>query len=210
MQERIKLTPENVHEAAKKAALVLRAGGIVLYPTDTLYGLGADSLGKDAFEKIYATKGRNEGKPIHSIFENVESAERFVELTPLARTLAEKFLPGPLTLLLAKKVSVPDWATAGHPTFGVRVPNNQFCLALAHEFGEPYTATSANKSGEVPERTVDAIVAQLGKGAARIDLIIDAGELQQSPPSSVVDARGENPVIVREGAIPSDAIVSVV
>lgn len=183
------------------ATAALGRGGIVLYPTDTLYGLGADSLNKEALEKILAIKGRDAGKPIHSIVSSLEAAKPYAEVTPLAEALAKRFLPGPLTILLAKKDAVPDWAVSGRSTFGIRVPKHELCLAIAHAFGKPYTATSANKSGVSPERSVDAIISQLEAEAQLIDLIIDAGELPEREPSSVVDASGDEPLIVREGAI---------
>ncbi len=206
MGELIQLTPENTDEAAKKAASVLRAGGVVLYPTDTLYGLGVDSLHRDALEKIYSIKGRDKTYPLPSIIMDLEHAAAYAEVIPLARILAKEFLPGPLTLWLAKKETVPDWATAGKETFSIRIPNNDFCLALAREFKKPYTTTSANKSDEPTQNSVNAILDQLGNAAEDIDLIIDAGELPTNLPSTVVDARGAEPIIMREGAISAEEI----
>jgi L-threonylcarbamoyladenylate synthase len=208
MSERIKLTEENIEEAVAQAAEVLRAGGVLLYPTDTLYGLGADSLNREALDKIFAIKGRDEGKPIHSIVAEVDAAAPYAVVSPLAQALSDKLLPGPLTLLLAKTATVPEWAVSGRDTFGIRVPANTFCLALADAFGKPYTATSANKAGQEPMRNVDVILAQLGDAANTIDLIIDAGELPASQPSTVVDARGKEPVVLRKGAIPTDQILT--
>ncbi|MDP4020754.1 MAG: L-threonylcarbamoyladenylate synthase [Candidatus Adlerbacteria bacterium] len=193
-------------EAVTKAVEVLRSGGVILYPTDTVYALAGDALRKEVLEKIYKIKGRDEGKPIHSVFSSLESASEYVEITPLARALAEKFLPGPLTLLLTKKDTVPTWVTAGKDTFGVRIPKNDFCLALAHEFKKPYTTTSANRAGEPTLLSPEEILAQLGKRGEEIDLVIDAGVLPASAASTIVDARGEKPVIVREGVISKEKI----
>jgi L-threonylcarbamoyladenylate synthase len=188
------------------AADVLRRGGVVLYPTDTLYALGALSLDEVAYEKIFTIKGRNSGKPVHSVVDSLERAEAFCEVTDLARTLAKTFLPGALTLLLKRRASVSEFFTAGLPTFGVRIPDHPFCLALAHTLGEPFTATSANKSGSAPAMDPDSILTQLGDLTSYIDLVIDAGTLIPSLPSTVVDATGNTPIIVREGAISAETV----
>ncbi len=192
--------------AVAKAIMVLRAGGVILYPTDTLYGLGVDTFNEEALLKLYAIKGRSEEKPVHSIVADLEMAERYADVSAAARKLAERFLPGPLTLLLQKKDSVPDFALRGSDLFGIRIPENEFCLALARAFDAPYTTTSANKSGLKPERNVDAILEQLGEAGNSIDLIIDAGELPERAPSSVVEARGEKAILVREGAISKEEL----
>jgi len=192
---------KSLKECVEKAAVVLERGGVILYPTDTLYGLGADSLNKEALEKIYAIKGRDEGKPIHSIVASLDAASAYGEVNDAARTLGDTFFPGPLTLLLQKKESVPEWAVSGRSTFGIRIPNNIFCIELARAFGKPYTATSANTSGMKPERNIEAILQQLGDRADLIDLIIDAGELPESLPSTVVTVESGQAAVVREGAI---------
>ena len=209
--EQIRLTQTNIGKCAARAAEVLRAGGVILYPTDTLYGLGVDALSDDAVSKVYAIKGRSERKPIHCITADMEMAKRYAEVGNFARLLAEEFLPGPLTLVLKKSAQgrsasggktgrVITGIFRGLQTIGIRIPDNEFCLALAREFDGPVTTTSANKAGVEPERSIKSIVKQLGKGSS-IDLAIDAGELRQSRPSTVVDLSGKEPVIVREGAI---------
>ena len=185
MSERIILTPENIEEAANKAAKVLRAGGVVLYPKDTLYALGA-AYGQE--EKVYAIKNRDEKRPLSYVVADIDSAAAYAPVTPLAQKLADVLLPGKLTIVLSDN-------------FSVRVPVNIFCLALTNVFDAPYTATSANRAGEESLRSVEAILTQLGDTAKNIDLLIDAGELPVSPVSTVVDARGKTPVILREGAV---------
>lgn len=206
--ETIQLTDSNQEEAARRAAEVVRGGGLVLYPTDTLYGLGTDALSSAAVAKIYQVKGREEGKPIHAIVSDVEVADRFGEVTPYARVLAEK-LGGKATLII-KKREYNTGVFAGIDTFGFRIPDNTFCTAMCRAYGGPITATSANKSGEITPRTVGAILAQLGEAAEKIDLIVDAGELSASKPSSVVDVRTSEPEIIREGAVSAETIRSVV
>lgn len=185
-------------EQINKAVAVLRKGGVILYPTDTLYGLGVDASNTDALKKLYTIKEREPGKPVSVIVESLEAAASYVEITPLARTLAEKFLPGALTLVL-KKVGSDE-------TLAIRIPNSPTCLAIAKQFGKPFTATSANKSNMASLRSVPGILAQLGESANKIDLVIDIGELPNSLPSTVVDVRGEKPIVLREGAIPANLL----
>ena len=180
---------------------VLKEGGILLYPTDTLYGLGVDALNGEALKRLRSLKGREEGKPISIIVADMEMAEKYAEVTALARKLAEAFLPGKLTLILNAKPILPLELTAGSGTIGIRIPNHLLCLNLARELGRPYTATSANVSDLPPQSTVPAILAQFGTKAGLRGRVIDSGELLESMPSTVVDARGERPVIIRNGAI---------
>ncbi len=199
--ETIRLKDSVLESAVEKAAETLRAGGVILYPTDTLYGLGADAFSDEAVATVYAIKGRDEKKPIHCVITDLAMAERYAEVNLFARKLAEEFLPGPLTLILKKKEGVEGGVATRMSTIGFRIPRNDFCIALAREYGRPYTTTSANRAGRDPERSIDRIREQLGD-SSQINLAIDAGELPTSIPSTVVDVSGEEPVIVREGSIP--------
>jgi len=217
MSERIGLTHKNLRESVQKAANALLQGGVILYPTDTLYGLGADAFSDEAVDKVYEIKGRDEKKPTHCIVADTEMAEKYAEVTADARLLFERLLPGGLTIILKKKAGVEGGIARGIATIGIRIPKNEFCLQLARAFGKPFTATSANLAGREHERNVDSILEQLSHSSisrpteqsfgrvqkTRIDLIIDAGELPASPPSTVVDLSGEEPMILREGVIPS-------
>jgi len=190
----------------RRATAVLRAGGIVLYPTDTLYGLGADALSDEAVARIQRIKGRDEKKPIHCVVADMEMAERYGDFNDTAHLLAKEFWPGPLTIVVKKKSGVESGIAKGMDTIGIRIPKSDFCFALAREFGKPYTTTSANVGGRIPERSVKKILAQLGSAASQIDLVVDAGELPPREPSTIVDASGAKPVILREGAVPSEEI----
>ncbi len=198
--------PNNVFTAAQKSAEILRAGKVIIYPTDTLYGLGADALSDDAVATIYAIKGREEGKPVHCIVADMVMAAEYAEADDIARRLAARFFPGPLTLVLKKRKGIETGIARGIGTIGIRVPDHPFCLALARAFGGPVTTTSANKSGEAPERSVEKVLAQLGDPAGLIALTIDEGELPERLPSTVVDVSGDRPLILREGAIPVSEI----
>jgi len=188
---------------------ILNSGGILLYPTDTLYGLGVDALSVEALKKLRALKGREDGKPISIVVSDMEMAEEYAEVTPLALKLAEAFLPGKLTLILKAKSNLPTELTAGTGTVGIRIPNHVLCLNIVRELGRPYTATSANVSDMDSKNTVSEILAQFGAEAHMIDRVIDVGELLESLPSTVVDARGDMPHILREGAISKEDIQNV-
>lgn len=192
--------------AVGKAVTVLRAGGVVLYPTDTLYGLGADALSDEAVAKVYTIKEREEKKPIHAIVADLAMAGEYGDVHDYARMLADKFLPGPLTLVLKKKNEVESGIAKNIETFGIRIPNHGFCIELARHLGKPYTTTSANIAGGENVRAVDGILFQLRDHAHLVDLVIDAGELAVSEPSTVVDVSSADPVIVREGAIPASDV----
>ncbi|MDZ4227448.1 MAG: L-threonylcarbamoyladenylate synthase [Patescibacteria group bacterium] len=214
--------PDGVSGAAKKAADVIRAGGVVLYPTDTLYGLGADAFSDDAVGKVYAIKGREESKPIHAIVADMAMAEEYGDISHITRQLASRLPRGKLTFIVNKKEGLDAGICRGIPTFGFRIPDNAFCAALLEALGTPVTATSANKSVEAPERTVAAILKQLSgdqpepdsyasvlqnTSIAKIDLAIDAGELPESQSSTVVDLSSpKNPVILREGAVEAASV----
>ena len=137
-------------------------------------------------------------------------AEQYAEVTGTARVLARELMPGALTLILNKKSGVATGVAQGFQTFGIRIPDNTFCLELVRKFGKPYTTTSANVSGMETCSIVAGILAQLGDNARHIDLIINAGELPQREPSTVVNLSGAEPVILREGAIPSPEVWNVI
>jgi len=201
--EAVRLNSENVQEVVSRAVAVLRMGGVVLYPTDTLYGLGANALSDEAVNKVYAIKGRTDGKPIHAIVADLAMGEKYADVTDDARLLAERLPQGQVTFILKKKAGFDTGVMKKIPTFGFRIPDNEFCISLVREFGRPVTATSANKSDLSPERSIEKILAQLGDAAHGIDLVIDAGELPERQPSTVVDMSGAEPAIIREGAVPA-------
>ena len=206
--ETARLNDTNVQEIAAKAADVLRAGGVVLYPTDTLYGLGADALSNNAVARIVEIKGRDDRKPIHAIVADLDMAAEYADVTTDARLLVQEF-GGKVTVILKKKGGIDTGIAKDIETFGIRVPENGFCIAMCREFGRPITATSANRAGEAPPRSISEILAQLSDPAdhssvlqnTAIELVIDGGELPETLPSTVVDLSGESPVIVREGAV---------
>lgn len=193
-------------QAVVQATEVLHAGGVILYPTDTLYGLGADALSDGAVAKVRDIKGRDATKPIHAIVADVQMAAKYGAINEVAFALACAYMPGPLTLILKKNEGIDTGIANDMDTFGIRIPDNRFCLDLAKAFGQPYTTTSANISGAESGRSVETILAQLGEKAQMIDLVIDAGELPERLPSTVVDTSTGTAKVLREGAIPRSEI----
>jgi L-threonylcarbamoyladenylate synthase len=196
----IRLEGSTIEAAAKEAAQVLRKGGIVLYPTDTLYGLAVDAENRAALKKLRELKGREKKKPMSIVVSDVASIEHHAEFPPHARSLAEKFLPGALTLVLPGKSHLPPEIMLNN-AIGLRVPDDSFSLALARTFGRPFTATSANRSGLPTLSAVHPILAQFGHLADDIDLVIDGGIRESGKPSTVVTYQEGNLRVLREGVV---------
>jgi L-threonylcarbamoyladenylate synthase len=198
----ISLKESDAGSAVAAAVNALKKNGVVLYPTDTLYGLGADALSDEAVDRVYAIKDRDDRKPIHTIVSSLEMAEEYGEIDPLVKLVAENTQKGKVSFIVRKKHGLSTGMCRGIETFGFRIPDHNFCQAMLSTYGRPITATSANIAGEVPERAFDAVCAQLEKGEALPELAIDAGELPESLPSTVVDFSKDRPIIIREGAVP--------
>ena len=198
--EIIRLDDGNFDAALARATAILKRGGIVLYPTDTLYGLAVDALNRPALEKLRELKGREKKKPISIVVPDAADIERHADLHPAARPLVDRHLPGALTVVLPGLKHLPSELML-NGQIGVRVPNELFAREMARSLKRPVTATSANLSGLTTPSTVHAIIAQLGMGAQHVDLVIDAGERAGGTPSTVITFIGETPYILREGAI---------
>lgn len=198
---------KGVEECALRVAGVLRSGGLVVYPTDTLYGIGVDATSDSAVDRLYAVKERESGKPTHCIVADLAMMEEYAEVNEIARNLAKKFLPGALTLILKKSHVLTTGIGRGMDSIGVRIPDNDLCIALARAFGKPITTPSANKAGVEPTTVPAKIIDQLGE--ANIDLFIDAGTLSPRQPSTIVNLVSGHPSIIREGAIPAAEVVAV-
>ena len=184
-----------------KAVQALKRGGVLVYPTDTLYGLGGDALSNSAVDTIYEIKGRDEHKPIHSLVSSLEMAERYGVLDERVTALITQLPRGKVTCIVQKKQKYKTGIMRGLDTFGFRIPDNLFCVALCEAFDGPITATSANKSGLRPERTIGPLLAQLGARIQLVDVVVNAGELPECEPSTVVDLSGSEVTVVREGLV---------
>jgi L-threonylcarbamoyladenylate synthase len=194
-------------EAASEAARCLGAGGLVAFPTETVYGLGADAANGEAVARLYAAKGRPSFNPLIAHFSDTASAAQIARFNDDAFRLAKSFWPGPLTLVLPRMPGCPvaDLATAGLDTIAVRVPAHPAAHAILSAFGGPVVAPSANLSGHVSPTTAAHVMADL---AGRIDLIVDGGSTPVGLESTIVDCSGK-PALLRAGGIPREAIAQV-
>lgn len=184
-------------DAIERAAQVIGAGGLIAFPTDTVYGLAADFRNPDAIEKIYAAKDRDSRKPVAILVGSLEHLDQVMQvLTPGAARLAARFWPGALTLIVPRKMDLPA-NLSPYPTVGVRMPDHPWALQLLRRLG-PLATTSANLSGQ-PDATTAA--AALGYLEGRVDLILDGGTCPGGVPSTVVDCTGAEPRILRTGAL---------
>src|SRR6266436_7332837 len=181
------------------AARLLRAGRLVAFPTETVYGLGANALDPDAVARIYAVKGRPPTSPLIVHVASIEMAQSLVAKWPdLADCLAQRFWPGPLTLVLEKQPTIPSIVTAGLGTVGLRVPAHPMALALIKAAGVPLAAPSANRFTQLSPTTADHVRRSLGSD---VDLILDGGPCQVGIESTVLSLVGPRPVLLRPGGI---------
>jgi L-threonylcarbamoyladenylate synthase len=189
--------------AVGRAGALLRSGGLVAFPTETVYGLGANALDAAAVARVYAAKGRPAVNPLIVHVADAAGARAAAGDWPdAADRLAERFWPGPLTLVLPRGRAVPDVVTAGSPTVGVRVPAHPVALALLRSAGVPVAAPSANRSTELSPTTASHVLRGL---AGRIDLILDAGPTAAGLESTVLDLTATPPRLLRPGPIaPAD------
>ena len=191
----------------QKALAVLRGGGIVAYPTDTVYGLGADALNPEAVARVFQTKGRSQEMALPLLVADLDMLRAVVsDLSETAMALAQRFLPGPLTLVLPKALAVPDIVTAGGPTVAVRIPDHPIPRALAAGLGSPLVGTSANRSGLPSPTTAEGVRRQLGD---EVDYVIE-GTCPGGIESTVVDVAQTPPKILRHGAVPTEAVRAIV
>ncbi|MGV4987918.1 L-threonylcarbamoyladenylate synthase [Streptomyces sp. NRAIS4] len=191
----------------EKAAGVLRAGGLVALPTETVYGLGANAEDPAAVARIFQVKGRPPSHPLIVHVGGAEQLDDWVQDVPaMARLLAERFWPGPLTLVLRRGRRVPLEATGGLETVAVRVPDHPVALALLSAFGGGVTAPSANRFGSVSPTTADHVRAELGDA---VDFVLDGGPCEVGVESTIVDATGDAPVILRPGGVSREDLEAV-
>ena len=183
---------------------LLKRGGVIAFPTDTVYGLGACSTNSQAVERVYWVKSRPRHLALPLLLAKTSQISQIAHPVPqIAWQLAYRFLPGALTLVLPKSASASDIVTGSGNTVAVRVPAHPIPLALVEGLGAPIVGTSANLSGKSPAMSADEVYSQLG---TKIDLVIDGGPCSGGKESTIVDVTGETPVILREGAISAEAV----
>ncbi len=183
----------------KNAVAVLRAGGLVAFPTETVYGLGADAANPEALKKVFAAKGRPHDHPlIVHVADAVQLANWAREIPPAAGKLAKKFWPGPLTIILRRAASVSDLVTGGQDTVALRVPSHPVAQALLRAFGGGIAAPSANRFGRVSATTAAHVRSEFGD---TVDCVLDGGAADVGIESTIVDLSGERPALLRPGWI---------
>jgi L-threonylcarbamoyladenylate synthase len=200
----VEIDPVHPEKAFSRCRDVIRAGGVVVYPTDTLYGLGADPKNPGAVRKLFTIKGRQADQPILLLIKDANDVLDWAAgITPVAEGLMKKFWPGPLTLVFKARPEVMVELTGGTGTIGLRVPGNALTRQLLASLGTALTGTSANISGRQSPRTAQEAAAAID---GMVDLVIDGGRTEGGNPSTVVDVSVDEPKVIREGAIPSREI----
>ncbi len=185
----------------EEAARVLAAGGVVAFPTETFYGLGAAALDRSAARRIFELKGRPRSSPLLVLVDSVAMAERIADIPPGARALIARHWPGPLTLVFHARPGIPDEVTASTGTIGVRLSPHPVARGLVAALGAPVTAPSANPAGAAPPTTAAAVARDF---EGRIDVLLDGGPTAGGPASTVLDVIADPPRVIRQGAVRVD------
>ena len=190
-------------DSPKIVASVLNNGGIIIYPTETLYGLGALAVNEESTKKVFAIKGRLQTNPIPILVRDKEMLSEYVEVTGEASRLIEKFLPGPLTLVLKEKKSLPHFISAGTGNIAIRISRHPFVRRLFDLLSQPITSTSANISDQQNLFSFDEIYKTFSN---KVELIVDSGNLPRSKGSTVIDLTVKPALLIREGDISGERL----
>jgi L-threonylcarbamoyladenylate synthase len=197
-----------VSSEVRRAAQILRAGGLVAFPTETVYGLGADASSEKAIARLYAVKRRPVDHPVIVHFASADDAFRWAAaIPPPARKLAKEFWPGPLTLILKRSARAKDFVTGGQDTVGLRVPSHPVARQLLKEFAGAIAAPSANRFGKVSPTTAAHVREDLGKD---VELVLEGGPSEVGIESTIVDLSGAAAVLLRPGSISKQALEAVI
>ncbi|MCK5465915.1 threonylcarbamoyl-AMP synthase [Candidatus Parcubacteria bacterium] len=202
--KQIKLDLNNTEKILNNAAEILKSGGVIIYPTDTLYGLGANALNEDAVLKIQKIKNQDRNKPISIIVRDLKMVRKIACLDSKVEKILNKIWPGPITVVLRKKDIVSDILTGNGETVAIRIPDNEFISALMEKIDFPITATSANISGENNLLKSKEIIAKFKKAKFAPDLFIDAGDIKNPTASTIIDLTTSVPKILRTGIVGKD------
>ncbi len=204
----IYLTKELLHNRNQAAKVIgsiaeeLKKGSLAVIPTDTAYALAADATNEESVKKVFALKKRDESKPIPIVVSDLYMIKEYAEITPLAEHLCHAFMPGPLTLIVPQKQGLAKSLSSKGVAF--RIPENDFTRAIISELGVPVTSTSANLSGDAPLYTSEDVL-ELFRN--KVELILDAGNLPPTPPSTIIDLMDGKQEIIRKGPISEEDIL---
>lgn len=179
----------------KKTVEILKNKGVIIYPTDTIYGLGCDIFNKKAIEKIYQIKKREKKKPLSLICSDFKQISEYAVIQNYAFNIMKKLLPGPYTFILKAKNKTPQRFIAKNKTVGIRIPDNQICLSIVDLLGSPIITTSLNISGEKTLTNPSQLTKEMKN---KIDLIIDVGDLENDA-STIIDLSQKEPIVIRQG-----------
>lgn len=189
-------------DVINKAVEILNNGGLIIYPTETCYGVGVDATNANAVIKLLEYKRRPEGKAISIAVDSIEMAKKYVDINDEAKALYKKFLPGPVTIVSKSTGKLPYGLESENKTLGIRIPNHEIPIEIIKKLGKPITATSANSSGrKTPYTIVDILDNITMKQKSMVDLILDAGDLPHNPPSTVIDTVNDSMKILRFGDV---------
>ena len=198
-----RIVPATDRVCVEEAVRILREGGLVCYPTDTVYGIGAAAGDDAAVRRLFAVKGRSPDKALPLLLADGSQAAWVAEVTPLAKALAARFWPGALTIVMRKEASYRSAALARGETAALRVPDHGLVRAMVQALGEPLTGTSANRAGAPPPISAAEVAFQMGE---MVDLVIDGGPCRSRMESTVVDITREPFEVLREGPVSREEI----
>lgn len=191
--QKVEMNDDGLFEMIKK---VLKDGGVVMHPTETCYGLAVDIFNRDALEKLYEVKGRDERKPVSILVSDLKMAQKYGQFNRRALELAEKYWPGALSIVVPRTNELPEFVNPGEEFVSIRWSSMPFCQKMVEGLGRPVTTTSANKSGQSQLYDVENLA-----GLEGVDLIIDGGRIPEVKPSTIVKVEGDQLVVLRQGKI---------
>lgn len=197
------------YSALEEAARALYEGKVVVIPTDTVYGLAVDATNEEAIKRLFAVKQRPADKPVPVAIRDLDMARKVAYFDKKCGVALGKIWPGPVTVLLEKKRALPASLSAGQKTIGLRIPDYKLVNFLIELLGRPITATSANISGQPPSTKINDVTSQFEKTSPQPDLILSAGDLVGSAPSTVLDLSGKEPKIVRIGPVSKKKLLEI-
>ncbi|MBI4812765.1 threonylcarbamoyl-AMP synthase [Candidatus Falkowbacteria bacterium] len=209
----LKINPENLRGslgAIGEAVNTIRRGGVVVYPTDTVYGLGADATRGEAVQRVFNIKKRPAIKPVPLIVPDLEMVGKLAFLNKKIEETLLTIWPGPVTVLLQKKFNLPESVTAGLKTIGLRIPDHKITHFLVVQCRVPLTATSANISGQPPSNKIEEVLSQFKNMPYVPDLVLDAGDLNFSEPSTILDLSNGKPTVTRVGPVNREKLFEII